>query len=117
MVVTPASSAAMMPGLPWQCAATARSASPATSTMARSSGLVNCWWIGSSTSDSTPPDAQTLITLALRRSCSLTARMQSLIPSASRSMPSNWANSWIQDSGKECKSPWPPVVLDIAPAG
>src|ERR1700684_735863 len=57
MVRTPARSAAMMPGLPWQCAATARSASPATSTMARSSAPVNCWWIGSSTSDLTPPAA------------------------------------------------------------
>ena len=89
----------MMPGLPWQCAATTRSASPATSTMARSSAPVNCWWMGSSTSDSTPPDAHTLITAAPRRSCSRTARMHSAGPSASRNVPSVRANSSIQDSG------------------
>ena len=32
----------MMPGLPWQCAATARSAMPAISTIVRSSASVNC---------------------------------------------------------------------------
>ena len=99
MVRTPAASAAMIPGLPWQCAATTRSAIPATSTMARSSASVNCWWIGSSTSDSTPPDAHTLISLALRRSCSRTARAQSSGPSASRMVPSWRANASIQSSG------------------
>ena len=99
MVVTPASSAAMIPGLPWQCAATARSASPATSTIARSSAPVNCWWIGWSTSESTPPEAQTLITAAPRRSCSRTARMHSAMPSASRSSPSPRLKSSTQDSG------------------
>jgi len=87
MVRTPASTAAMMPGLPWQCAATTRSARPATSTIARSSATVNCWWIGSSISDITPPEAHTLITRAFCRSCSLTARMHSAGPSASRSSP------------------------------
>ena len=87
MVRTPARSAAMMPGLPWQCAATTRSASPATSTIVRNSGTVNCWWIGSSTSESTPPDAHTLITFAFRLSCSRTALAHSSGPSASRIRP------------------------------
>ncbi len=99
MVATPASSAAMMPGLPWQCAATTRSAMPATSTMARSSAPVNCWWMGSSISDSTPPEAHTLITEAPWRSCSRTARMHSAGPSASRSVPTCRLMSSIQDSG------------------
>ncbi len=116
MVRTPARSAAMIPGLPWQCAATTRSASPATSTMARSSAMVNCWWIGSSTSESTPPDAHTLITFALRRSCSRTARTQSSGPSARRIVPVSLAHEPIQSSGKECRSACPPVVDKIAPA-
>ena len=86
MVRTPARSAAMMPGLPWQCAATTRSASPAISTITRNSATVNCWWTGSSTSESTPPDAHTLITFAFRLSCSRTALAHSSGPSASRIM-------------------------------
>ena len=38
----------------------------------------------------TPPEAQTLMTLALRRSCSRTARMHSAAPSASRSVADRW---------------------------
>jgi len=55
--VAPASSAAIMPGLPSQWAATIRSLIAATSTIARISATVNCWWIGWSTSLNTPPDA------------------------------------------------------------
>ena len=80
------------------------------------SATVNCWWIGSSTSGSTPPDAQTLITFALRLSCSRVALAHSSGPSASRSMPPCLDRSSTQASGKECRSPWPPVVDKIAPA-
>ena len=116
IVRTPAASAAMMPGLPWQCAATTRSASPATSTIARSSASVNCWWIGSSISDSTPPEAHTLMTFAPARSCSRTARAHSAGPSASRRSPPPWPKASSHASGKPCTSPCPPVVDRIAPA-
>ncbi len=99
MVRTPASSATMMPGLPWQCAATTRSAIPATSTMARSSARVNCWCIGWSTSDSTPPEAHTLITFALRLSCSRAALAHSAGPSARRNSLALWPKSVTQGSG------------------
>lgn len=80
----------MMPGLPWQCAATTRSARPASSTIARSSLPENCWWIGWSTSLSTPPEAQILITRAFLRSWRRTALRQSGTPSHSWVAPS-WA--------------------------
>ena len=84
--------------------------------MIRSSASVNCWCTGWSISDSTPPLAHTLITLALRRSCSLTARAHAEGPSASAMIPSRRENSSIHDSGYECRSPCPPVVLSTAPA-
>ena len=84
--------------------------------MARNSAVVNCWWMGSSTSESTPPDAHTLITFALRRNRSRAALAHSSGPSANRIRPSRPEKSRIQSSGKECRSAWPPVVLRMAPA-
>mmetsp|Transcript_60804 Transcript_60804/g.181161 ORF Transcript_60804/g.181161 Transcript_60804/m.181161 type:complete len:212 (-) Transcript_60804:535-1170(-) len=81
IVPTPARSAAMMPGFPWQWAATKRSLRWASSTMVRISSSLNCWWIGLSISVSTPPDAQILISLAPRRMFLRTAFRHSWLPS------------------------------------
>jgi hypothetical protein len=42
--------------------------------------------------------------------------MQLSTPSQSRSSPSRWPKSATHGRGSECRSPWPPVTLKIAPA-
>mmetsp|Transcript_112814 Transcript_112814/g.364207 ORF Transcript_112814/g.364207 Transcript_112814/m.364207 type:complete len:212 (-) Transcript_112814:518-1153(-) len=81
MVWQPARSAAMMPGWPWQCAATTRSARCASSTIVRISSSLNCWCKGWSSSDSTPPEAQILMSFAPRRKFPRTAFRHSGLPS------------------------------------
>src|SRR5881409_3524810 len=105
----PARSAAMIPGLPWQWAATTRSARAASPTIASSSSRENCAWTGWSSSLATPPDARTLMTLAPIRSCIRTPFRHSGTPSQRHEKPVRRNTSWMKSSGNAWRSPWPPV--------
>src|SRR3989475_829217 len=95
----PARSAAMIPGLPWQWAATTRSARAASPTIASSSSRENCAWTGWSSSLATPPDARTLMTLAPIRSCIRTPFRHSGTPSQRYEKPVRRNTSWMKSSG------------------
>ncbi len=108
MVRTPSRSAAMIPGLPWQWAATTRSARAASATMAAISSSENCWWIGSSISLITPPDAQILMTLAPAPELHAHRPQAFRDPVAQLADPALVGDDEVDRQG--VPSPWPPVV-------
>ncbi len=64
MEATPARVAAMIPAVPWACAATLRPWRAASSTAASSSASEYCWASPDSVKEATPAVAQILMSLA-----------------------------------------------------
>ena len=74
--------------------------------------LVEGW----STSDNTPPEAQILITLALRAAARGPRCTHSAGAVGQPEVAAGMAEVLDPREGKLCRSPWPPVVDRIAPA-
>src|SRR3546814_6995074 len=103
---TPASIACLAARSPWLCAATLRPQAWASDTIAASSAGVSCGTSTGSDSDSTPPDAQILITSAPYFICRRVARRHSSGPLHT---PSSGPDGVTRSGGNGELSQCPPV--------